>query len=496
MSVADVESPPQVLDHAFAEVDHVQQAITFALLTSLRQVTAVCTVCTESLPKLAVDMCVKEALMGALLRSFQEVTSACAVWIGHFQRDQGELGRCMSFDISADHNDDSDAEPGVDRAKDAQVHHAVGELEAMYDALGKQRGWGSTGQAAPQKPPEAAVSCRQQGAAIGTGVSTENPQQGMIVGAWAPAESPNAASLFRAVEGFNPSKVSQLLVQDSDPNITDGLGETPLFEAVGTGQAKVAALLLLHGADPKKQSLAGVSARDVARGPVCGHLLDLFMGGEVDDAEKSAVLASLDANVGARVTEHLKAKGANGHGLIPQEEQSDQAHASDTKERLVVDQVNDAELLPAMTPNNQLMLGGAVLDKAGSGPGRDGVRPSHAAPAREEAAESDGRGASSAAAGAAAGAAADPCGQGAGTPSAGAHFEVVGGVESGIQVREGPGLRSEVLGQRLAHGSVVRVLERRDRRARYELVQGSGPSTGWITRSMKDGRSLLERVPE
>eukprot|EP00435_Cladocopium_sp_Y103_P014773 s2202_g3.t1 len=75
-------------------------------------------------------------------------------------------------------------------------------------------------------------------------------------------------------------------------------------------------------------------------------------------------------------------------------------------------------------------------------------------------------------------------------------WEVVGGAEhGGIIVRSGCELTSEMAESRLSTGSVVKELNSRDGRIEYELVQGSGPASGWVTPSLR-GKELLVKKAE
>lgn len=65
-------------------------------------------------------------------------------------------------------------------------------------------------------------------------------------------------------------------------------------------------------------------------------------------------------------------------------------------------------------------------------------------------------------------------------------WEVVGGADKGgILVREGRELASPAVGERLATGSRVEQLASAGDRLNYNLISGSGPSTGWV--SLKAG---------
>lgn len=72
---------------------------------------------------------------------------------------------------------------------------------------------------------------------------------------------------------------------------------------------------------------------------------------------------------------------------------------------------------------------------------------------------------------------------------------VVGGADrGGIIVRTERELDSLVEDQRLATGAVVKGLESHEGRLNYELVEGSGPISGWITMNLK-GKDLVVQRP-
>eukprot|EP00434_Breviolum_minutum_P002707 symbB.v1.2.002383.t1/scaffold110.1/size325157/30 len=83
-------------------------------------------------------------------------------------------------------------------------------------------------------------------------------------------------------------EVKRLLDAKSDPNSSDAVGETPVFEAAASGNVSVLATLLLAGADPEHQSLIGSA---------CATLLRLCGGEEVSLDEREAVLRSLTAEL-------------------------------------------------------------------------------------------------------------------------------------------------------------------------------------------------------
>ncbi|CAE7886139.1 unnamed protein product [Symbiodinium microadriaticum] len=72
-------------------------------------------------------------------------------------------------------------------------------------------------------------------------------------------------------------------------------------------------------------------------------------------------------------------------------------------------------------------------------------------------------------------------------------WQVVGGAASGgLVVRSGASLTAQQADLRLANGAIVRQLEAKSGRLRYELVRGTGPSTGWVSLCLH-GKELLKR---
>lgn len=73
---------------------------------------------------------------------------------------------------------------------------------------------------------------------------------------------------------------------------------------------------------------------------------------------------------------------------------------------------------------------------------------------------------------------------------------VVGGTEvGGIIVREGDGLESVKLSDRLATGAKVEELNLLGKRLHYRRCEGKGPDSGWVNIEIK-GKVLMEEVPE
>jgi len=92
-------------------------------------------------------------------------------------------------------------------------------------------------------------------------------------------------------------EVKRLLDAKSDPNSSDAVGETPVFEAAASGNVSVLATLLLAGADPEHQSLIGSVPSDLCSSEACATLLRLCGGEEVTLDEREAVLRSLTAEL-------------------------------------------------------------------------------------------------------------------------------------------------------------------------------------------------------
>jgi len=73
-------------------------------------------------------------------------------------------------------------------------------------------------------------------------------------------------------------------------------------------------------------------------------------------------------------------------------------------------------------------------------------------------------------------------------------YEVIGGADKGsISVRTGKNLKSPEEKLRLAKGSLVKELELSGDRLHYELLEGEGPVTGWVSMKVK-GKDMLKRT--
>ena len=78
----------------------------------------------------------------------------------------------------------------------------------------------------------------------------------------------------------------------------------------------------------------------------------------------------------------------------------------------------------------------------------------------------------------------------------GAAPEVVGGEgKGGILVREEASLSSPALAERLGTGSRVRQLRLRAGRLQYQLLEGAGPPTGWVSLRLAAGDLLARAGP-
>lgn len=73
-------------------------------------------------------------------------------------------------------------------------------------------------------------------------------------------------------------------------------------------------------------------------------------------------------------------------------------------------------------------------------------------------------------------------------------FEVIGGGNAnGLLVRSSCELESEELADRLAVGSIVQGLRKKGHRLQYKLVEGDGPSHGWISTKLRE-TDLVRKV--
>jgi len=72
-------------------------------------------------------------------------------------------------------------------------------------------------------------------------------------------------------------------------------------------------------------------------------------------------------------------------------------------------------------------------------------------------------------------------------------WEVVGGSDKGgILVREGEGLKSAAIEERLSTGAIVEELALKGDRLQYKILTGTGPATGWVSLKIT-GKDLLVR---
>lgn len=78
------------------------------------------------------------------------------------------------------------------------------------------------------------------------------------------------------------------------------------------------------------------------------------------------------------------------------------------------------------------------------------------------------------------------------------HWAVIGGVEKGgIVVREGQLLSSPAVDDRLGHGAIIKEVEFDEKtgRLRYELAEGAGPQSGWVSIKMQGKDLLIKSQP-
>uniref|UniRef100_A0A7S1RH34 Serine hydrolase domain-containing protein n=1 Tax=Alexandrium catenella TaxID=2925 RepID=A0A7S1RH34_ALECA len=74
-------------------------------------------------------------------------------------------------------------------------------------------------------------------------------------------------------------------------------------------------------------------------------------------------------------------------------------------------------------------------------------------------------------------------------------WEVVGGAaKGGIVVRQGEDVQSPMEEERLSTGALLRILKMSGERLNFERVSGTGPSTGWVSEKLKDGKDLVQRT--
>eukprot|EP00747_Dinoflagellata_sp_TGD_P051579 gnl/TRDRNA2_/TRDRNA2_147427_c2_seq1.p1 gnl/TRDRNA2_/TRDRNA2_147427_c2~~gnl/TRDRNA2_/TRDRNA2_147427_c2_seq1.p1 ORF type:complete len:570 (+),score=135.08 gnl/TRDRNA2_/TRDRNA2_147427_c2_seq1:10-1719(+) len=104
----------------------------------------------------------------------------------------------------------------------------------------------------------------------------------------------------------NVEEVARSLKGGADANQADDIGETPLFEAAALGNADIVATLLLHRADPGRESTARMIASDVAADAATKNLLKLFQGKELSAAKEQKAMEALGASTRQAVMEHLR----------------------------------------------------------------------------------------------------------------------------------------------------------------------------------------------
>jgi len=117
---------------------------------------------------------------------------------------------------------------------------------------------------------------------------------------------PDAEALLDYVRYGDVGKVVNVLKRGADPNARDSVGETPLFDAVASGNADIVAALLLHRADPLVQSpSSGDTAREMAESEAMLALLSVF-DGSADPASTQVALSCLSEPFSGEVAVHLQ----------------------------------------------------------------------------------------------------------------------------------------------------------------------------------------------
>jgi ankyrin repeat protein len=104
--------------------------------------------------------------------------------------------------------------------------------------------------------------------------------------------------------------VFRLLQEGADPNVRDGMGETPLFEAVMSSNVDMIAALMTHSADPFIRSLNGSVAVDFAASDGDKVLLHLLTGSDVDLDGEARALKRLGERMLGPALQHLKKQRA------------------------------------------------------------------------------------------------------------------------------------------------------------------------------------------
>ena len=131
---------------------------------------------------------------------------------------------------------------------------------------------------------------------------------------------PHASLLGRAAAADDLIEVTNLLKARAEPNEYDKKGETPLFTAVADASPDVVAMLLLCNAEPLTKSIHGTTPWEVAACRQTRSLLSFFAGQELEETEKTQLLASLGQGMQEAMGHAISERAANRRGLRPAEE--------------------------------------------------------------------------------------------------------------------------------------------------------------------------------
>jgi len=115
--------------------------------------------------------------------------------------------------------------------------------------------------------------------------------------------------LARAVRDGKLESVLSLLQSGENPNESDFLGETPLFEAAASGSVDMVAALLVARADANLQSKTGQNALEMSENEAMADLIRLFEG-SCPVLMQQTVLSNLSTATRSSVVQHLRLKPA------------------------------------------------------------------------------------------------------------------------------------------------------------------------------------------
>lgn len=134
-------------------------------------------------------------------------------------------------------------------------------------------------------------------------------------------EDMEKSPLATAVRRQSLPDVLDLLINGANPNEANSVGETLLFDAAKEGNANIMAALMIHSADPRRESMNYMVPSDVASDNAVQDLLEVFSGAANDGHKKRKSLEILDVGLQARVSQFLKdAEIPTGH---PQQQKQD-----------------------------------------------------------------------------------------------------------------------------------------------------------------------------